>query len=115
MKIHSVFNATLLTPKVVKGLEDLENREIKPATSVILVNGFEEYEVEKIIDSRIKRNKLQYKIKWKNYPDPAEDTWEDESNVTNATNLVQQFYRKYPHKPRAQKHTRITNHLTNVT
>ena len=46
----------------MEGLEDLENREIKPATPVI-VNGFEEYEVEKIIDSRIKRNKLQYKIK----------------------------------------------------
>ena len=114
MKIHPVFNAALLTPKVVKGLDDLENREIKPAPPVI-VNGFEEYEVEKIIDSRIKRNKLQYKIKWKNYPDPAEDTWEDESNVTNAANLVQQFHRKYPHKPQTQKYTRKTNHLTNTT
>ena len=98
MKIHPVFNAALLTPKEIKGLEDIENRKIEPAPPVI-VNGFEEYEVDEILDSRIKRNRLQYKIKWKNYPDPSEDTWEDKTNVENSPMLVQQFHNKYPNKP----------------
>ena len=99
MKIHPVFNVALLTPKSIDGLQDIENRQVDPAPPIVVVNGFEEYEVEEILDSRIKRNNLQYKIRWKNYPDPSEDTWEDQSNVENAPIPVRQFHDKYPDKP----------------
>ena len=34
---------------------------------LVLVNDKEQYEVEEILDSRLFRQKLQFKVKWKGY------------------------------------------------
>jgi hypothetical protein len=98
MKVHPTFHISKLTPKTVKGLTDIENRIVEPPPPVI-VDSNEEYEVDKVLDSRIHRNKLQYKVKWKGYEDPSEDTWEPEQNLENATLAIQQFHDNFPNKP----------------
>ena len=40
-----------------------------PPPPPIEVDGKEEYEVKKILDSRVRHRKLQYLIKWLRYPD----------------------------------------------
>ena len=47
-----------------------------------LVDNAEEYEVEKILDSRKfgRGCKLQYLVKWKGYPD-SENQWVDKNDV----------------------------------
>ena len=43
----------------------------------------EEYEVEEIIEKKIKKGEISYKVKWKGYP-LSESTWEPAKNLSNA-------------------------------
>ena len=50
-----------------------------------------EYEVEIVLDKRIKKGKLEYFVKWKNYD---ETTWEPLSNLLNVRDLIDEYERK---------------------
>ena len=41
----------------------------------------EEYEVEKIIEKRIKKGKVEYYVKWKGWDDEGDNTWEPVDNL----------------------------------
>ena len=41
----------------------------------------EEYEVEKILDKRIRKGNVEYHVKWKGWNDPADNTWEPVGNL----------------------------------
>ena len=84
--IHDTFHTSLLQPFHA----DLFNRELEPQPAVKLEDGSEEYEVEKVLDKKKKRNKIFYLVKWKGYPD-HKNTWEPEKNLKNAQKLVQVF------------------------
>ena len=88
--IHDVFHASLLTP--YHETEAHGANYLEPPPDVI--EGEEEYEVEKILDSkRTRRNKkLHYLIRWKGYSE-AHDTWEPEENVEHAQELIKQFHK----------------------
>ena len=51
------------------------------------------YEVEAILDSRIKRNKLQYLVRWTGYD---EKTWEPLKNLNGCEELLKEFHQSYP-------------------
>lgn len=40
----------------------------------------EGYIVEKILDKRVRGGKTEYFIKWENYDDPSDNTWEPAEN-----------------------------------
>ncbi|GAA5978447.1 hypothetical protein JCM11641_007948 [Rhodosporidiobolus odoratus] len=46
-----------------------------PRPEPIVVDGTEEFVVEKVVDERKRRGKTEYLVKWEGYPD-AENTWE---------------------------------------
>lgn len=48
----------------------------------------DQWEVERIIDKRIKHRKIQYLVKWVGY---EETNWEDAANL-NCQNLIDEFY-----------------------
>ena len=58
-----------------------------------------DYEVEKIINSQLKRGKLQYLIKWKNYP-IEESTWEPKDHLEKAKSTITKFHQENPVAPR---------------
>src|ERR1700761_3749250 len=76
--IHPVFHTDLLTPYRETPTHGRNYQRPPPE----LVDGEEEYEVEKILDSRHfgRRHKKQYLIKWKGYPD-SENQWVDATDV----------------------------------
>ena len=53
------------------------------------------YEVEKIINCKIYKNKKYYLIKWLFFP-INESTWEPKSNLKNLKNLIYEFESEYP-------------------
>jgi hypothetical protein len=115
--IHPVFHIDLLTPykeTIMHG-----PNFTRPAPE--LIDGEEEYSVEKILDSWHfgRRQRLQYLIKWEGYLD-AENMWVDKddvfaddkvrefkaSNPDSATHIRSTFVTKSPHPP-----TSICSHL----
>ena len=64
----------------------------------IQVDGFPEFEVNSILDSRFRRRKLHYLVDWVGY-DESERTWEPAANITNAAKAIADFHRSFPSKP----------------
>merc|ERR1719494_1441629 len=57
-----------------------------------MVMGEEEYEVEKILDKRTQKGGYtEYLVKWRNYEDPEENTWEPLENLGEAEKAIKLF------------------------
>ena len=93
--IHPVFHIDLLTPYRETAMHGPNYQRPSPE----LVNGEEEYVVEKILDSRQfgRGRRLQYLVKWEGYPD-SDNQWVDKDDVF-ADDKVREFKQ---FKPRFQ-------------
>ena len=89
MKIHNVFHVDLLMPYNKTNAYREAYTRPPPET----IDGQEEYEVEDIITHRkVGRNqKLQYLIKWKDYP-PLENLWVDSKDL-HAPDILERYKR----------------------
>jgi hypothetical protein len=96
MKIHPVFHVSLLEPFHHSTIRTQPPEPVIPE----IIDGEEEWPVEKILDSRKRYRKLQYLVKWKGYPD-TDNSWEPYENVKNCEQLLQDFHTKHPHKPKS--------------
>ena len=95
--IHPVFSVTLLHP--FKGDLIAERQERHPPPPPPIVHdGIEEYEVEKILDSRIFHGKVEYLVHWKGYG-VEEDEWRPTRYVQGSKQLVAEFHRTHPQAP----------------
>jgi hypothetical protein len=54
----------------------------------------DEYEVEQILEARIYRRKLQYRVKWLGYED--DPAWYDASNFKNSPRKLREFHSANP-------------------
>ena len=91
-KIHPVFHVSKLK-KCIEQDDLFESREaLRPLPEII--EDQPEYEVERIVDRRIRYRKLQYLVKWKGYPD-YENTWEPLDNLMNADEAIQAYELSY--------------------
>ena len=65
-----------------------------------------EYEVEEVLDSRMRRGVLQYLAKWVGYP-REENSWVTKRNLRNAKRKMQEFHRQFPAAPRCMMDVHI--------
>ena len=99
MRIHNTFHISLLEP-----YEDNKfPSQIQELPPPIQIEGENEYELDKIIDSRFHYNKLQYRAKWKGYSPEHDKVWYPAENFNNASLSVRKFYQHYPDKPRLDR------------
>jgi hypothetical protein len=92
--IHPVFHIDLLTPY----RETITHGPNYQRPLPDLVDGAEEYSVEKILDSRKfgKRRRLQYLVQWEGYPD-SDNMWVDKDDVF-ADDKIREFKTLNPAK-----------------
>jgi Chromo (CHRromatin Organisation MOdifier) domain len=97
--LHPVFHVSLLTlhrPNMI------QNRTQSPLPP-IEIDGQIEYQVEAILDSKRIRNKVKYLVRWTGYENTGKaETWEPIEHLHNCQNLLEEFHRRYPRKPRTQ-------------
>ena len=65
----------------------------------IEVDGVLEFEVQAVLDSRIRRRKLQYQVDWVGY-DASDRTWEPADALVNTGDAIADFQEKNPSRPR---------------
>lgn len=97
MRAHPVFHVHLLKPAATDPLPG----QTQPRPPPIEVEGHEEFEVQEILDSRWERRgrgapRLKYLVRWTGYDDPTE---EPAAYLEGARQIVDNFHRRYPHKP----------------
>ena len=96
MRIHPVVNVSRIKPYH----ERLPGQPVTaPGPSTVTEDREEEYEVERIVDSRYKGKRLEYLVHWKGWSD-SDRTWEPVSNLGNATDAVHDFHAAHPAAPR---------------
>jgi hypothetical protein len=97
--IHPVFHIDLLTPYWETIMHGPNFTQPAPE----LIDGEEEYSVEKILDSRRfgRRRRLQYLVKWEGYPD-ADNMWVDKDDIF-AEDKIREFKSS---NPEAETHIR---------
>jgi hypothetical protein len=90
-RLHPIFPMVKLSPVPP---DPILGRRPAPPPPTTLVDGEEEYEVEAILDSRMRYNRLEYLLKFKGY-DESYNQWEVHTQV-HAKSKIVQFHRKYP-------------------
>lgn len=58
------------------------------------------YEVEAILDSRIRRKRVQFLVRWTGY---NQTTWEPYENLDGCKELIFEFFQAYPDAPGSQE------------
>ena len=89
IKIHPVVNISRVQ---LYKLQVEGQKKIPPKP--VIIEGEEEFEVEKILNKRTIRGKEKFLVRWKGYT-TEEDTWENRENLENAKELVEEFEREY--------------------
>jgi hypothetical protein len=91
MKMSNVFHADRLRKDPENPLPGQNSEPEEP----ILINGEPEYEIDKILASRIHYGRLQYKVNWVGH-DP-DDTWYNADGFIGAPHKIKAFHDERPH------------------
>jgi hypothetical protein len=94
-RLHPVFNIVKLT---TTPSDPIPGRHPQPPPPLEVIDGEDEYLDEKILDSKMFRGRLKFKIKWEGYG-PEHDSWEYVTEVY-APERVADFYQRNPAAPR---------------
>ena len=93
--VVSITNIRRYTP------DDILEQPQEPRLGPNVIEGKEEYEVERILDSKYSRGRLFYLVKFQGWPN-SDNEWLPATNLENATELRANFHRLHP---LAAKHT----------
>ena len=96
--IHPLFSVTLLRPFEGDPITECQEHH-PPLPPPMICDGIKEYKVEKILDSRIFRGKVEYLVCWKDYG-IEEDEWHPVHNVQGSKQLIAKFHHTHLQAPR---------------
>jgi len=66
---------------------------VQPPPPPLLIDGEENFIIEKLLDHKTTRNRRSYLVQWQGYDDP---TWEPFSSVEHCAGLLQEYHAKHP-------------------
>ena len=82
-------------------------REAPPKPKSEILEGVEEYEVEKILGERVRYGKKEYLIKWVGY-DNCDNTWTKIKNLVNTSEYIEEWEKSQQEKKKIKD-----NHVNN--
>ena len=89
VKIHPVVNVSRIR-RYVGQVEGQKKEQLFP----VIIEGEEEWEVERILNKRRVREKNKYLVCWKGFTAES-DTWEGRENLKNAKEVIEEFEKEY--------------------
>ena len=89
VKIHPVVNISRIRWYIGQ-VEGQKKEQLAP----VLIEGEEEWEVERILNKRRVRGKDKYLVCWKGFTVES-DTWEGRENLENAKEAIEEFEKEY--------------------
>ena len=89
IKIHLVVNIS----RICRYVGQVEGQK-KEQPAPVIIEGKEEWEVERILNKQRVRGKDKYLVCWKGFTVEL-DTWEERENLKNAQEVVEEFEREY--------------------
>ena len=92
--VHPVFHVSVLR----KHHPDSITGRLPPTPTPVVLEGEEEWEVDSILDCKLKGKRHLYLVSWKNFG-PAENSWEPIENLSNCKTLVDDFNKRFPQAP----------------
>jgi hypothetical protein len=90
---HNVFHVSLLD-RYTHPTAGQPPSEAQP----MVVDDSDEWQVDRILDSKWRYRKLNYLVQWAGYS-YVRTSWEPAVNLRNAQELVDEFHREHPRKP----------------
>ena len=96
LKVHNVFHIDMLEPHH----ENPFGGRVQTPGPIVESPHDDEYEVEEIIDSRIRRRQFAYLIKWKGYSGPEGQDWVPLEDLNNTAEAQEEFHVRFPTKPK---------------
>jgi len=89
VKIHLVVNVSRIR-RYVRQVEGQKKEQLAP----VIIEGEEEWEIERILNKRKVRGKDKYLVYWKGFIAES-DTWEGRENLKNAQEAIEEFEKEY--------------------
>ena len=89
VKIYPVVNVS----RVRRYIGQVEGQR-KEQPAPVIIEGEEEWEVERILNKRKVRGKDKYLVRWKGFTAES-DTWEGRENLENAKEAIEEFEKEY--------------------
>jgi len=89
IRIHLVVNIS----RICRYVEQVEGQK-KEQPALVIIEGEEEWEVERILNKRRVRGKDKYLVCWKGFTAES-DTWEGRENLENAKEVIEEFEKEY--------------------
>jgi len=89
VKIHPVVNVSRIR-RYVGQVEGQKKEQPLP----VMIEGEEEWEVERILNKRQVRGKDKFLVRWKGFTAES-DTWEGRENLKNAKEAIEEFEKEY--------------------
>jgi hypothetical protein len=96
MQNHNLFHVSQLDRYTPPGIGQPPS---EPLLTIVDQSGKEEWQVDRILDSKRRYRKLHYHVQSAGYSH-IRTSWEPADNLEHAQELVNEFHRKHPGKPR---------------
>ena len=108
-RIHNLFHVSRLEPWKKRKGEEPPNQRMP---LVVDTPAGDEYQVEAVLDSRLRRGIREYLVKWEGWS-PAYNQWEPEAHLANAPLAVRAYWESQPaRKRRGRPRTQLQRTIT---
>ena len=86
IRVHPVFHVSLLEPYQAREGEDPSEHDAPE----VMPDGTVEYELEAIMDDRLRYRTQQYRCRWKSWG-PEHDTWQTADDLEHSPEILQEY------------------------